>query len=770
MTSAFIIQVHSQLQPDPNEETAALLRVIIHTMDSTALGGDVPTVPQWSGPPPPLIQVQALLYASLAASLFASFLAMLGKQWLNRYVMADMRGSAIERSQNRQRKLNGIFTWRFNLVMESLPMMLQIALLLLGFALYQYLRGIDVTIASVILTATLFGIISYVLIVVAGAVSMSCPYQTPGAQVLRYLWWKVLPHPCKRVLRHLWKVLRHFWKGLRHTWRLIRYLWMVLRYPSRTLDHPEFFFTKSSKKRRSETQSGPEQTLDWEVTVLDFCCISWMLRTSLDRLVNVVTLKFLESLLALPGSEDVIIMDCLNLLISCVSVTDGRAMVIQGSEVLAEMAATCLLRALSHTFVVHPESDILGDAYMRYKSVFPSVDMLQSLPFEHTITAVHSLITGDSPDHLDWHGIDPSIPKNPWLVHNFVKVAWHRKKTGQGDHGKVPRWILHFSSHSLLWDPEPPVSVVVDCLSIAAIDLGCDVPQSDVMEVDKRYVRVTRLDNLSSSPLISPLLWRMVSDIALRLEWMGWSSHGAIPSHRKLVATLFVWATRFEIGDEPQQLSEESRDTLRRLLDVSDKVHHSDHKFAAIYADILLDRIDVNGDRVTEHPGSELTARAASVCMLRALSFMDRKAMVDNDTFDRYVTDIPPNADFGGHLCRHTMSAIHGLFFGYQECWLDWMDYRPRSPEHVPFANALVRIAHHRGPRPVPKVPRWVLRFALHSLSQCPPPPTPVVIACLSIIAIDLGCDISGMDHPVPNRYVDALMYVYPSDPKPVTR
>ena len=770
MTSAFIIQVHSQLQPDPNEETAALLRVLIHTINNTALGGDVPTIPQWSGPPPPLIQVQALFYASLAASLFSAFLAMLGKQWLNRYAMADMRGSAIERSQNRQRKLNGISTWRFALVMESLPLMLQIALLLLGCALSVYLREINVTIASVVLAVTTFGLTFYVFIVVAGAVSMSCPYQTPAAQILRYIWRKVLPSPCKMVFRHLWEVLRRLWEGLCHIWKVIRYLWMVLRYPSRPLNRPAFL-TKSSTKRPSETQSGPEQTLDWEVTVLDFCCISWMLRTSLDRLINEVALKFLESVLAFPGYEDVIVMECLNLLISCVSITDGGGvMVIRGSEVLAKMAATCLLRALSHTFVEHPESDILGDVYKRYKRAFPSMDMLENLPFYHTITAVHSLITGDSPDHIDWDGVDPSTPESPWLVHNFVKIAWRRKKSGQGGHGKVPRWILHFSFHSLLWDPEPPALVVADCLSIAAIDLGCEVPQSDVMEVDKRYLRVTWLDSLSSSPLISPFLWRIVSDIALRLKWMGWSSRRTIPSRRSLVATLFVWATRVEIGDEPQRFSEKSHDILRQFLDISDQIHRSDLKFAAIYADILLDRIDVDGDRVTERPGSELTARAASMCMLRALSFMDRKAMVDNGTFDRYMKVIPPNADFGGNLCRHTMSVIHKLFFRYQERWLDWMDYRPRSLEHVLFANALTRVAHRRGPQPVPKVPRWVLRFALHSLSQYPPPPIPVVIDCLSIIAIDLGCDISGMVHPVPNRYVGALMCVYLSDPEPVTR
>jgi len=99
ITSAFVIQVHSQLQPDPNDETAALLRVLIHKIDNTTFGSDVPTVPQWDGPSPTIVHVEAILYASLATSVFSAFLAMLGKQWLNRYASIDMRGSAIERSQ-----------------------------------------------------------------------------------------------------------------------------------------------------------------------------------------------------------------------------------------------------------------------------------------------------------------------------------------------------------------------------------------------------------------------------------------------------------------------------------------------------------------------------------------------------------------------------------------------------------------------------------------------------------------------------------------------
>ncbi|KAF9644199.1 hypothetical protein BDM02DRAFT_3103337, partial [Thelephora ganbajun] len=67
VASAFVIQVDVQLQPDHNEETTALLRVLIYKMDNTTFGGDVPTIPQWSGPPRVIIQIQVILCASLSA-------------------------------------------------------------------------------------------------------------------------------------------------------------------------------------------------------------------------------------------------------------------------------------------------------------------------------------------------------------------------------------------------------------------------------------------------------------------------------------------------------------------------------------------------------------------------------------------------------------------------------------------------------------------------------------------------------------------------------
>ena len=188
VASAFIVAINSELKPGSDGDTAALLRAILYNMNNTAFGKDIPTIPEpWTGPPRAIVQVQAILYASLTASLFAAFLAMLGKQWLNRYESVDMRSSAIDRSRDRQRKLDGIDNWYFNHVMESLPLMLQAALLLLGCALSRYLWETNTTVALVVLGVTSSGAFFYLSIVIAGATFVSCPYQTPGAHILRHI-------------------------------------------------------------------------------------------------------------------------------------------------------------------------------------------------------------------------------------------------------------------------------------------------------------------------------------------------------------------------------------------------------------------------------------------------------------------------------------------------------------------------------------------------------------------------------------------------------
>ena len=83
MTSAFIIYIYPQLQTDSNDETAALLRVLLYKVANTTFGGGVPKVPARTGPPRTVVAALVLLSLGLAAGMTTVLLAILVKQLLN---------------------------------------------------------------------------------------------------------------------------------------------------------------------------------------------------------------------------------------------------------------------------------------------------------------------------------------------------------------------------------------------------------------------------------------------------------------------------------------------------------------------------------------------------------------------------------------------------------------------------------------------------------------------------------------------------------------
>ena len=496
MTSAFVIQVHPQLQSDPNEETAALLRVLIHKIDNNTFGNDTPAIPQWSGPPRTIVHVQAILYASLAFSLFSAFLAMLGKQWLNRYASIDVRGSAIERSQSRQGKLDGIVTWYFDNVMESLPLILQFALLLLGCALSLYLWGINTTVASVVLGVTSFGATFYAFIVIAGAAFMNCPYQTPGAQILRHLLSAVPPiiNSSKSV-----GLLIDLWNGtVGLDWLLVAFIvlpvYVAIVLPI-SLAIDTYCLTQATVRvlvavvRRVYGSFRDAHRWDQRTALLDVRCVTWMLQISLDKAIHLLALKLLTAM-TLTDPDPVLVPACFDILTSRVAVVGGKLAVTQGSEELAAASVLCCFRTLAHLTTTDPESSILEEVRRRYTRTFPFQTNFEDSPSRHHFSMIHNLFypsrrhTSGTQGHLyrskiQWKGYEPGSDV-------LVKLA--RSEYQRSGCRKVPRWILRFSLHHLSQDPLPSPTIVADCLSIIAIDLGCKIPKTTIL--NERYVDI----------------------------------------------------------------------------------------------------------------------------------------------------------------------------------------------------------------------------------------------------------------------------------------
>ncbi|KAF9780468.1 hypothetical protein BJ322DRAFT_294510 [Thelephora terrestris] len=432
VTSAFIIQVNSQLQPNSGVETTALLRSFIHKIDNTMFG-NVSTPPQWGGPSWATVLAQIFLVISLAASLFSAFLAVLGKQWLSCYESIDLRETVIERGQNRQQKLDGLVTWRFHRVMESLPLMLQVALFFLGYAVPLSLMDNSTMISFVALGLTSFGVLLHFSVVIAGAVFKNCPYQTSASYLLRHL------RPKSPSIVHSLEVSNK----------------LAVTPPNRSI-----------------TMVEPER--------VDLQCVSWILWTSPDKTLHLSTLLYLASISTLDGVDPTLVLNCFYIFASCTSLRDQRVAIMQGSEQLAAVSAKCLSRCWEHhVSTTNPRiSRVLEDLRRRYTRVFPINTDFGGLPFGAMIVRIHSLShqvrniwKSNSEPALQAYTGSPSWPIR--YSRQLLEDAQEGYRMTQNK--KVPRRILWSALRSLSLDPPDSAFDVAHYLMVIAIDLDLDI-------------------------------------------------------------------------------------------------------------------------------------------------------------------------------------------------------------------------------------------------------------------------------------------------------
>jgi len=210
------------------------------------------------------------MYASLIISLLAAFVAMLGKQWLNRYLRKS-GGSMIERCGDRQRKFNGLEKWPLHFFVESLPVMLQVALLLLACGLCRHMLTINASVAYTPISFTGLGVAFYVAIVIAGMSSYACPFQTPASAALRDLWKKVQDGIVPLTIHYTRVLSRARWMWKQGTRLLLR------RQPPPTATPPE-----SIEVQGSEPWITPIDLAICRTNADDVLCVSWILRNITD--------------------------------------------------------------------------------------------------------------------------------------------------------------------------------------------------------------------------------------------------------------------------------------------------------------------------------------------------------------------------------------------------------------------------------------------------------------------------------------------------------
>ena len=403
--------------------------------------------------------------------------------------------------------------------------MLQGALLLLGCALSRYLWEIDITVASVVLGFTSSGVLFYIFIVAAGTASESCPYQTPGSDALRYLRPGVqrMLHSATSTIASVFvnafmkseiaNTVKANIRGNRPlSSNIMSFLKdMILETPCAipvdfyqlgkvtlcqlgTFAIGAYHLSSTAVISLISQLYGSSSTLDRGVdqhlTVLDLRCVSWMLQTSLDKTVHLSTLNHLAAITTLADFDSTLISDCFDAFVSCITVGNHEVVIMQGLEELATVSALCLFSTISYLLVVNPTSNILEDIHQRYLKIFPTPVNFHGHQSYYTAKAAHCLLV-QSQERLSflWSDCNPSTHEHTVVACNLLKIA--QVKYQRSQKVKVPRFVLRFALHSLSLDPPPLPSIVVKCLSIIAIDLGCDMSDTGNTTLGERYISIS---------------------------------------------------------------------------------------------------------------------------------------------------------------------------------------------------------------------------------------------------------------------------------------
>ena len=183
----------------------------------------------------------------------------------------------IERCGDRQRKCDGLQKWPLHFFVESLPMMLQLALLLLACGLCRHMWSINTPVACTLISLTGLGVLFYLTIVIAGMSSYACPFQTPASTALRSPWKKVRGGIVSAIswIHRMWK-------------RTVR--------PRLHRQPPPIISLEIIQTQRSEPWLKPKDlAIAHRINTDDVRCVSWIL-------INITDPEALDAAIRLAGT------------------------------------------------------------------------------------------------------------------------------------------------------------------------------------------------------------------------------------------------------------------------------------------------------------------------------------------------------------------------------------------------------------------------------------------------------------------------------------
>jgi hypothetical protein len=142
--------------------------------------------------------INGIWFTSLALSLSAALVAMLGKEWLTAFLTSRPR-PVHSHALIRQSRLEGLERWWALHILALLPSLLHASLLLFSIGLVLYLWMLDPAIASVIAGVVGATSLFYAVTAVLGAVYDFCPYVTEISGYIRRATIALLGHQRKEA-------------------------------------------------------------------------------------------------------------------------------------------------------------------------------------------------------------------------------------------------------------------------------------------------------------------------------------------------------------------------------------------------------------------------------------------------------------------------------------------------------------------------------------------------------------------------------------------
>ena len=377
--------------------------------------------------------------------------------------------------------MDGMVTWRFNVVMESLPLMLQTALFLLCCALVRYLFTIDDKIAWAVVGFTAIGFLLYSFIFVAAILFYNCPFQTPLALAIRF----AVRGPGRKLLNRLKRSGR--WLPCTPT-KAEEWLGISPR-DSYPWDNYGDFNVDDAGGRVEIRTVGPPSLFGEETgrggNILDSNCIVWLFKMSTDAEVIQVIMRLIPDVVWYAGVQIPPLEKLYDTILECFDQSSEPPLVIPGFRNMAYLSA----KALVHIVVQYTFMSIEFD-----RAVFDSISRrdTQSIgsghyegdsDLESALGMIDRVFGPKNTKPMDWHKFSLSVPHHTWMGQVLFYRAWGAIAEGEPLPDDTKGLILH----TLRLD-SPPSAIVTLCLAMIHLILRIRLQTKDKQVIDGRSV------------------------------------------------------------------------------------------------------------------------------------------------------------------------------------------------------------------------------------------------------------------------------------------